>query len=287
MKKMQQEKQWDITIQPTSNWFDLSFSEVWKYRDLIRMFVKRDFIAQYKQTILGPLWFLIQPIITTITYIVVFAGIADLSTDGQPASMFYLSGILFWNYFSSTFLKISETFLANTNIFGKIYFPRLVVPISVIISSMISFTIQLFLFVGVLLFHVLFRGYLCNIQWSIVLFPFLLLLMAVFSVGIGIMISSLTIKYRDLRYMVTFGVPLLMYATPVVYPLSSVKNDFLVLLLKLNPVTCIIETFRYSVFGTGTFSMDMLLYAFVVTAILFSIGIILFNKVERNFMDSI
>lgn len=284
---MKDREEWDIYIEPKSKWFELNFSEVWKYRDLIRMFVKRDFIAQYKQTILGPLWFLIQPVITTLIYIVVFTGIADLSTDEQPASVFYLSGILFWNYFSSTFLKISETFLANTNVFGKIYFPRLVVPISVVISSMLSFIIQLALFIGVLLYQVCFNGYVFNIQPEIVLFPILVILMAIFSIGIGIIISSLTIKYRDLRYLVTFGIPLLMYATPVVYPLSSVKNDFLATILKLNPITGIIETFRYSVLGTGTFSWEMILYTFTVTIIVFFAGITLFNKVEKNFMDTI
>jgi len=284
---MEDKEKWDVYIEPNAKWLDLNFSEVWKYRDLIGMFVKRDFIAQYKQTILGPLWFLIQPIITTLTYIVVFAGIADLSTAGQPASLFYLSGILFWNYFSSTFLKISETFLSNTNIFGKIYFPRLVVPISVVISSMISFMIQLMLFIGVFLFQLFVNDYESNIQPALFLFPFLVILMAILSVGIGIIISSLTIKYRDLRYLVTFGVPLLMYTTPVVYPLSSVKNDVLATLLKLNPMTGIIETFRYSVLGTGVFSWEMLLYTFTVTVVLFFIGIILFNKVEKNFMDSI
>jgi lipopolysaccharide transport system permease protein len=284
---MEEKEKWDVYIEPNAKWFDLNFSEVWKYRDLIVMFVKRDFIAQYKQTILGPLWFLIQPIITTLTYIVVFAGIADLSTAGQPASLFYLSGILFWNYFSSTFLKISETFLSNTNIFGKIYFPRLVVPISVVISSMISFMIQLMLFIGVFLFQLFVNDYESNIQPALCLFPFLVILMAILSVGIGIIISSLTIKYRDLRYLVTFGVPLLMYTTPVVYPLSSVKNDVLATLLKLNPMTGIIETFRYSVLGTGVFSWEMLLYTFTVTIVLFFAGITLFNKVEKNFMDSI
>ena len=284
---MKDKAKWDIYIQPKSNWFELSLLEVWKYRDLVFMFVKRDFIAQYKQTILGPLWFLIQPLIITFIYIVVFGKIAGLSTDGQPQILFYLSGILFWNYFSSTFLKISETFLANTNIFGKIYFPRLVVPISVVLSSMIGFGIQLLLFISVYFYFIVFHNYAVEFNLAIILFPILVLLMAGLSIGFGIIISSLTIQYRDLRYLVTFGVPLLMYSTPVVYPLSEIKNPTLALIIKLNPMTGIIEMFRYAVLGSGTFNIDLLIYTSVITFVVLFVGVTIFNKVEKNFMDSI
>ncbi len=284
---MVKEDQWDVIIQPSSKWFDFNFKDVWKYKDLILMFVKRDFISQYKQTILGPVWFLIQPVITTLTYIIIFAGIADLSTDGLPPTLFYLSGILFWNYFSSTLLKISETFLSNTNIFGKIYFPRLVVPVSVVISSLLSFSLQFVLLLGTFIFFILFKGYSFNMQLTILLFPYIILLMALLAIGLGGLISSLTIKYRDLRYLVTFGIPLLMYATPVVYPISTIKNTTVAFLLKLNPMTGIIETFRHSFFGTGLFSWEALLYTSIITIALFFLGLSLFNKVEKNFMDSI
>jgi len=284
---MKDKGKWDIYIQPKSNWFEFKILDVWKYRDLVFMFVKRDFIAQYKQTILGPLWFLIQPLIITIIYIVVFGEIAGLSTDGQPQALFYLSGILFWNYFSSTFLKISETFLANTNIFGKIYFPRLVAPISVVLSSMIGFAIQLVLFICVYIYYILFNNYEPVFNSAIILFPFLVLLMAGLSIGFGIIISSLTIQYRDLRYLVTFGIPLLMYSTPVVYPLSVIKNPTIALIFKLNPMTGIIEMFRYAVLGSGTFNIDLLIYTSVVTFIVLFAGVVIFNKVEKNFIDSI
>ncbi|WP_018343066.1 ABC transporter permease [Cytophaga aurantiaca] len=284
---MKDKGKWDIYIQPKSNWFELRLLDVWKYRDLIFMFVKRDFIAQYKQTILGPIWFLIQPLITTIVFIVVFGKIAGLSTDGQPQILFYLSGVLFWNYFSSTFLKISETFLANTNIFSKIYFPRLVVPISVVLSSMISFGIQLILFVIIFTYYLISKDFYPAINSGILLFPILVLIMAALSIGMGIIISSMTIKYRDLRYLVTFGVPLLMYATPIVYPLSSIKDPTFIFLLKLNPMTGIIETFRYSIFGIGVLDIYTLFYSAFITIILLILGIAIFNKVEKNFMDSI
>ena len=286
MKDIDKDK-WDIIIQPKSHWFELRLVEVWKYRDLIAMFIKRDFIAQYKQTILGPLWFLIQPLITTLIYVIVFGEIAGLSTDGQPQILFYLSGILFWNYFSSTFLKVSETFLANTSIFGKIYFPRLVVPISVVFSTMVAFIIQAVLFIVVYIYYVLYKDYHSLMNQTILLLPALIFVMAALSIGMGIIISSMTIKYRDLRYLVTFGIPLLMYATPVVYPLSAIKDPLITFLIKLNPMTGIIETFRYMVFDTGVCDLYLLGYSCCVTFFLLVIGIAIFNKVEKDFMDTI
>lgn len=277
---------WDIIISPKSSWSDLKLNEVWKFKDLIFMFIKRDFIAQYKQTILGPIWFIIQPVITTLIYMVVFGGIANLSTDGQPKILFYMSGVLFWNYFSTSFLRTSETFSANAGMFGKVYFPRLTVPIASVMSSFISFFIQLVLVVIILIVYV-YNGFHPNWNYTIFLLPILMILMAAQALGFGIIISSLTTKYRDLKYLVTFGVQLLMYATPVVYPLSIVKDERLALILKFNPMTSIIETFRFALFGSGTFSWGALLYSTVASCLVLIFGVALFNKVEKTFMDTI
>lgn len=279
-------EEWDIIIKPTSPWFNLNLSDVWKFRDLIFMFIKRDFISQYKQTILGPLWFIIQPLITTATYIVVFGNIAKLSTDGQPQMLFYMSGILFWNYFSTSFLRTSETFSANAGMFGKVYFPRLTVPIASVLSSFISFGIQFVLLIIIFIFYIL-NGYNIQINAVMLLFPFLMVLMAAQALGFGIIISSMTTKYRDLKYLITFGVQLLMYATPVVYPLSAVSDTRLQLFLKLNPITPVIETFRYGFLGSGIFSWQDLVYSVIVSSIVLLVGIALFNKVEKTFMDTI
>ncbi len=283
---MKNETEWDIVIQPKSNLFDLKLKDVWKFRDLVYMFVKRDFIAQFKQTILGPLWFIIQPLITTLTYIVVFGGIANLSTDGQPKILFYMSGILFWNYFSTSFLRTAETFSANASMFGKVYFPRLTVPIASVCSSFISFFIQLALLVVIFAFYVL-NGYRPEWSYTIFLLPFLMILMAAQALGFGIIISSMTTKYRDLKYLISFGIQLLMYATPVVYPLSMVTDSRLILLLKLNPITAIVETFRYALLGSGSFSWEALLYSTVVSFVVLVFGIAIFNRVEKTFMDTI
>ncbi|WP_299251854.1 ABC transporter permease [uncultured Cytophaga sp.] len=278
--------EWDIIISPKSSWLHLNLGDVWRFRDLIFMFVKRDFIAQYKQTVLGPLWFIIQPLITTATYIVVFGNIAKLSTDGQPEMLFYMCGILFWNYFSTSFLRTSETFSANAGMFGKVYFPRLTVPIASVLSSFISFGIQFVLLMCIFMFYIL-NGYDVQLNAVMLLFPFLMILMAAQALGFGIIISSMTTKYRDLKYLVTFGVQLLMYATPVVYPMSAVTDIRLQLFLKLNPITPVIETFRYGLLGSGTFSWQDLVYSFIVSFIVLLLGIALFNRVEKTFMDTI
>lgn len=284
---MKKEEYWDIVIKPSSNWFELKLKEVWKYKDLIFMFVKRDFVAVYKQTILGPLWFLIQPAITALTYIVVFSNIAHLSTDQLPPILFYLSGILFWNYFSSCFLKTSDTFSANVGIFGKVYFPRLAVPFATVLSSMISFAIQFVLFIAVYGYYIL-NGYESSVSMAmLIVVPYLIILMAALALGLGIIISSMTTKYRDLRFLVTFGVQLLMYATPVVYPISMVTNIHLKLLLKLNPMTAIIEAFRFIVLGSGDCSFNGIIYSSLITLVILIVGILVFNKVEKNFMDTI
>jgi lipopolysaccharide transport system permease protein len=287
MQKTNKPEGWDITIQSDSSWFELNLAEVWKYRDLIIMFIKRDFIAQYKQTILGPLWFFLQPLITTLTYIVVFGKIANLSSDGQPRVLFYLSGILFWNYFSTSFIRTSETFSANAGIFGKVYFPRLTVPLATVCSALLSFAIQLLLFSIVYIYEVVVHGYHSEWHGLIFILPLLIIIMAALALGTGIIISSLTIRYRDLKYLVTFGIQLLMFATPVVYPVSAVKNPTLSTLLQLNPMTAIIETFRYAILGSGDFSWPLLGYAAGMSFVILIIGIVLFNRVEKTFMDTI
>lgn len=280
------DEKWDIVIYPKSSWFNLKLGEVWKFRDLIFMFIKRDFIAQYKQTILGPIWFIIQPLITTITYLVVFGSIANLSTDGQPKILFYMCGVLFWNFFSTSFLRTSETFSANAGMFGKVYFPRLTVPISSVLSSFIAFFIQFVLLIVILSYYVI-NGFSPDWNYTIILLPYLLLLMSAQALGFGIIISSMTTKYRDLKYLVTFGVQLLMYATPVVYPLSMIEDRRLALLLELNPMTALIETFRFALLGSGTFSWEALIYSSLASFFVLLLGIAIFNKVEKTFMDTI
>ena len=283
---MKKEEHWDIILKPSADWFDLKLAEVWKYKDLIYMFVKRDFVSQYKQTILGPLWFIIQPIFTTLTYMIVFGKIANLSTDNQPKILFYMSGILFWNYFSTSFVRTSETFAANAGIFGKVYFPRLTVPIASVCSSFISFFIQFALLIVILLMYVM-NGFVFHWSLTILLLPVLIFIMALQALGLGIIISSMTTKYRDLKHLVTFGIQLLMYATPVVYPLSMVTDVRLQFLLKINPMTAVIETFRYALLGSGSFSWEALSYSIIVSCIIVLTGIAIFNKVERDFMDTI
>jgi lipopolysaccharide transport system permease protein len=285
---MKDKEDWDIVIEHNSNVFDLRLSEVWKYRYLIAMFVKRDFISVYKQTILGPLWFVLQPILTTATYLLIFNNIAQLSTDGIPPILFYMSGVLFWNYFSVSFLKTADTFITNAGVFGKVYFPRLTVPIATILSSFISFGIQLVFFMAVYAYYLLSDKLHFVIDYSsLILLPFIILLMAVLSMGMGTIISAMTTKYRDLRFLITFGIQLLMYATPVVYPMSMVSNAKIKFLLYLNPMTSIIETFRYIVLGAGDYSIQALSYSAIATCFIAVIGISVFNKVEKNFMDTI
>jgi len=283
--KESQEENWTLVIKPQSNWFELHLDDLWRYRDLIYMFVKRDFVAQYKQTVLGPLWFLIQPILTTITYMVIFGGIANISTDGIPQSLFYMSGIMMWNYFSTCLNRTSDTFVANANIFGKVYFPRLTVPISSVISGLVTFAIQLGLFIAIYLYFV-FKGADIHINGYVFLFPYLIILMALLGLGLGIIISSMTTKYRDLKFLVAFGIQLLMYAAPVVYPLSVLPEKYK-FWVALNPMTSIIETFRYSVLGTGSFSWAMIGYSSAFTAAILVFGVVIFNRVEKTFMDTV
>jgi lipopolysaccharide transport system permease protein len=276
---------WDMFIRPKTGWFDLHLADLWRYRDLMMLFVRRDFVAQYKQTILGPLWLIIQPLLTTLTFTLIFGNIAQLSTDGLPKILFYLSGITAWNYFSTCLTSTSDTFVTNSAIFGKVYFPRLVAPVSVVISNLIRFGIQMAMFLAFYIYF-LARGTAIHATPALWLLPLLILLMAALGLGTGIIVSSMTTRYRDLRYLVQFGVSLLMYSTPVIYPLSRIPQHYRWIILA-NPMTSIIETFRYGFLGTGTLSWLNLGYTAGVAAVLLAAGILLFNHVEKTFMDTV
>jgi len=283
--KSDKNENWSMIIKPKRHLFDINLKDIWRYRDLIKLFVRRDFVAKYKQTILGPLWFLIQPILTTLIFTVVFGNIAKIPTDGLPHILFYLSGIVGWTYFSTCLNSTSNTFVANAGIFGKVYFPRLTLPISIVISSIIQFLIQFMLLVVFMIYYKII-GSAFSINVYLFLLPVLVVLMAGLGLGFGIIISSLTTKYRDLTNLVGFGVQLWMYATPIIYPLSEIPDKYRVFVLA-NPLTPIIETFRFALLGAGTINWFHLLYSFVFTIIILAIGIILFNKVEQSFMDTV
>jgi len=276
---------WDLIIRTKSGWFDLHLSDLWRYRDLTMLFVWRDFVAQYKQTILGPLWYLIQPLFSTIVFTIVFGRVAKIPTDGLPPFLFYMAGVTCWNYFAECLTRTSGTFIDNAGLFGKVYFPRLTVPLSIVISNILKFGIQFLFFIGFLAYFMI-NGAPIRPNYWIFLMPYLLLLMAGLGLGAGIIISALTTKYRDLQYLVTFGVQLLMYATPIVYPLSVVPEKYKWLALA-NPMAPIIETFRYAFLGSGSFNVTYLLYSTVTTLILLLLGVVLFNRVEKTFMDTV
>lgn len=279
------EEQWDLTIRPRRNLLDINLHEIWVYRDLLYMFVKRDIVTVYKQTILGPVWFFVQPILTMLTYVIVFGKIAKLSTGGIPAPLFYLSGITLWNYFAESFNKTSSTFTSNAHIFGKVYFPRLIVPLSVVISNLIRFLIQVSLFLILWAWYLLSADVIHPNIWMLTT-VWCLLLMAGLGFGFGIIFTSLTTKYRDFTFLIQFGVQLAMYATPIIYPMSAVGESFQKILW-WNPVSHIIEAFRYGFLGTGEASITGLLYSTVFTLVTVSLGVVIFNKTEQTFMDTV
>jgi len=278
------DEDWSEIIGPSTGLLDLNLKEVWKYRDLLVMFVRRDFVATYKQTILGPLWFFIQPLLTTVTFVIVFGNIAKISTDGVPQVLFYLSGLTLWNYFADCLNKTATVFRDNAGIFGKVYFPRLIIPLSIVVSNLVRFAIQFALF-GAIWLWFLYKG---NIQPNIfiLLTPLLVILMAIMSLGLGLIITALTTKYRDLVFLLTFGVQLLMYATPIIYPMSALPVKY-ASIIKANPLSAIVETFRYAFTGSGTFNWLYLLYSAVFSIIVLVIGTVVFNKVEKSFMDTV
>lgn len=286
MEQITTEEHWDEVIEPTGKLLDLRVKEVWKYKDLLMLFVKRDFAAQYKQTVLGPVWHLIQPIFTTAVFLLVFHSIANIDTDGISAIPFYMSGIAIWNYFSSCLTGTSNTFVANAGIFGKVYFPRLVIPLSTVMSNIIKFVIQFFLLLVVLIYFGFKDGHFYfGTTWLLV--PVLVLMMAGMGLGLGIIISSLTTKYRDFAVLIGFAVQLLMYATPVAYPLSYIKGKSYEWLITANPLTPIVEAFRYAIFGRGSFDAIHLFYSGIFILITLFLGTVIFNKVERSFMDTV
>lgn len=277
------DKHWEIV--PSASLLDVKLKETFEYRDLLWLFVRRDFISFYKQTVLGPAWFFIQPIFTVLMYSLIFGGVAKISTDGLPKPLFYLAGVITWNYFSDCMIKTSTVFRDNAYIFGKVYFPRLIMPLSIIFSNLVRFGVQLLLFLLVMLYYALTTQPL-HVTVYILLFPFLIMLMASLGLGLGMIVSALTTKYRDLAFLITFGVPLLMYSTTVVYPLSAIPQKYLSF-VKFNPMTPIVETVRLGFMGAGTFSWTMLAYTTVVTITILFIGIIVFNKTQKSFIDTV
>jgi lipopolysaccharide transport system permease protein len=280
------DEHWDMIIKPKSKLLDLQLKEVWRYRDLLVLFVKRDFTAQYKQTILGPLWHIIQPVLTTIMFVIVFDKIANIPTDNIFSVYFYMSGLTIWNYFASCINATSNTFVANASIFGKVYFPRMVIPLSVVASNMVKFVIQFLILIVTMIFFS-FRGHAFVIYWTWLMIPFLVLIMAGMGLGLGIIISSLTTKYRDFTVLVAFGVQLLMYATPIVYPLSFIETKPFAWIAHYNPLTGITEAFKFALFQNHAFNQPALLYSIGFTAVVLFTGMLLFNKVEKSFMDTV
>ena len=278
-------KNWTTIIKPKTGWFDINLKELVQYKDLIVMFVKRDFKTMYKQTILGPLWIIINPLMTTLMYTIVFGNIANISTDGMPQIVFYMLGTTVWTYFSSCLTKTSSTFTANAAIFGKVYFPRLVTPISTVISGLINFGVQFLMFLGFMAYFMI-KGSPIEPNLWILITPLLLVQLAALALGFGIIISSMTTKYRDLAVLVTFGVQLWMYATPVVYPASQIGGKLKTLMM-LNPVSPIVESFRYAFLGSGSIPWNYLGISVVTTLVVLFAGVVLFSRVEKTFMDTV
>jgi lipopolysaccharide transport system permease protein len=280
-----QNQDWDLVIKGHTSLFDLNFADLWRYRDLMFLFVKRDFVSFYKQTILGPLWFFIQPIFTTIVFTFVFGNLAGISTDGLPQQLFYLTGITSWNYFSDCLTKTSTVFRDNASIFGKVYFPRLIMPISIVVSNLVRFGVQLLLLLVMMGYFGL-QGANFQVTYGIFFFPILVLMMALLGLGLGLIITAVTTKYKDLTFLITFGVQLLMYGTTVIYPLSAAPEKYKKI-IELNPMTGIIEAFRFGFLGKGEFTLWSIGYSAIITLIVLFFGILIYNKTEKNFVDTI
>jgi lipopolysaccharide transport system permease protein len=276
---------WDFIIEPKTRWFDIHLGELYRYRDLIYMFVRRDFVTFYKQTILGPLWYIIQPLVSTLVLTIIFGKIAKIPTDGIPPFLFYMAGTVVWGYFSTCLTGTSNTFVVNAGIFGKVYFPRLTVPVSKVIIGFLQFGIQFIMFLGFLTYFI-WSGVEVQLNYFIFAIPFVLLQMAILGLGSGILISSLTTKYRDLTFAMGFGVQLWMYATPIVYPLSVIPKKYQIL-LSLNPMTSIVETFRGAFFGTSAIEPVHIAISVSMTILIFIAGVIMFSRIEKTFMDTV
>ena len=279
-------RDWDLTITSHRGWFDLNIGEIWEYRDLLWIYFKRNIITEYKQTILGPLWIFIPPIITTFMFTIIFGNIANLSTDGLPEPLFYLSGIVIWNYFSSCLTGTSNSLSGNAGLFGKVYFPRIIIPIATLASGLVRFFIQFTIFLLLMVFYFLTESIeIFPHPFFILLFPLLILLMGVQGLGYGLIFSAITTKYRDLRYLIGYCVRLLMYASPIIFPLSLVPEKYKLFIL-LNPITSVIESFRYISLGTGQLRNIAIFYSIIITLIIFIFGLLIFNRVEKNFIDT-
>ena len=285
---MLENEDWDIKITAQNNIFDLKLRDVWHYRDLLLLLVRRDFVSFYKQTILGPIWFFIQPVITVLFYTLVFGNLAGIPVDGLPKPLFYLAGIIIWNYFSECLTKTSTVFRDNAALLGKVYFPRLIMPLSIVLSNLIRFGVQFLLFM-ILYVVYLFKGTVIVPNAFLLLLPLLIIMIAALGLGLGMIISAVTTKYRDLAFIVSFGVPLLMYTTTVIFPLSVAEAKYPAYswLVKFNPITAIIETFRYGFLGRGSFSWELMGYSLVSTIIILLLGTIIFNRVEKTFVDTV
>ncbi len=279
-------KEWDLTIEPQRSLFQLNLRDVWRYRDLLGLLVKRDITAAYKQTILGPIWMFLQPLFTTITFTFVFGNLAGLSTDGLPQPLFYMIGTVAWTYFSDCLTGTAGVFRANAAIFGKVYFPRLIMPLTLVISNLLKFGIQMSQFIILYIYYIIAKDYQPQLNTSLLLFPYLILLMAMLGLGLGMIISAMTTKYRDLSFLLGFGMTLFMYATPVIYPLSATPEKYKAI-LSYNPIAPIMEGFRYILLGSGTFDWAMLGYASIVALVTLTFGVLIFNKVEKDFVDTV
>lgn len=281
----QQNNHWTEVISAKHTLFSINFKELWRYRDLVYMLVRRDFVTSFKQTVLGPIWFFIQPILTTLMFVVIFGRVAGLSTDGAPMMAFYLSGVTLWSYFQSCLTSTSNVFKGNATIFGKVYFPRLVMPLSIVVSNLMRFAVQFLLFLIVVAYYYFVEHSIQPNLWVLAT-PFLIILMAAFAMGAGMIFSSLTTKYKDFSLLLVFGIQLYMYATPVVIPVSAFPEKYR-WIMEINPLTGIFECFKYGYLGVGDFNMNMLIYSTIVIFIILAIGTLIFNKVEKSFMDTV
>ena len=280
----QEDQDWDLVIKGHTSLFDLRLGELWNYRDLLVLFVRRDFVTVYKQTILGPLWFFIQPLLTTITFTIIFGNVAQLSTDGAPKLVFYMAGITLWSYFSTCLTNVSGVFNTNAGIFGKVYFPRLIMPLTIVISNLMKFFVQFLLFIGFVIYFTI-QDQITPNNW-ILLTPFIIILMALISMGIGLILSAMTSKYKDLNHLIGFGIQLFMYATPVIYPSSSVPENY-AWIVNLNPLVGLFDFMRYAYLGVGSFSLQTLVYPILFSIGILFLGVLIFNKTQKTFMDTV
>jgi len=276
---------WDFVIKPESGWLNIPYSEIFRYRYLIYMFVKRDFVTLYKQTILGPLWYIIQPLVNSVIFTIIFGKVAKIPTDGTPPFLFYMAGTVVWSYFSTCLTQTSNTFVSNRDIFGKVYFPRMTVPISIVIASIFQFIIQFAIFLG-FLFYFWYQGAEIFVSKSAFALPLILIQMGILGLGVGILISSLVTKYRDLTFAMTFAVQIWMYITPVVYPLTEVPERYRSLYV-LNPMVSIVETFREAFLGVSSIEQKHIIISVLVTLCIFGIGVVMFSRIEKTFMDTV